>query len=121
MKKLLRTLVALSILSCVIFGQVKTQAPSAEDQLALVRLRARMLDAQKKLVSAQQAFEAAALQYATAKSELDDVQPKFGALLQSVQAKLPAPSKGKVWQPQDDKQMGVVFVEVDEPKKEGQP
>lgn len=86
----------------------KPQQPSTDDQLAIVRLRAQILDAQARAQQAQQAFE-------RAQKDIEKLQPEFTGLIKSLQAKLPAAAKGKIWQPQDDGKFGLTFVEVDAP------
>lgn len=86
----------------------KQQVPSTDDQLALVRVRARILDAQSRMQQAQRNFD-------QAQKDLKDAEPEFAPLLNAVKAKLPKPSSGKIWQPRDDGQMGITFFEVDAP------
>jgi hypothetical protein len=86
--------------------QTRTQSPTDAEQLSLVRLRAQILEAQAKMQQAQRDYEAA-------KKQMEEGQQKFAPALEAAKAKLPPPAKGKQWQPQDDGQMGVVFVEVE--------
>jgi len=63
----------------------KQQQPSVEDQLAVVRLRAQILDAQTRIEKAQVMFREAQKDY-------DTLNPQLPKLIDTIKAKLPAPA-----------------------------
>lgn len=84
----------------------KQQQPSVEDQLALVRLRGQMADARVRSEQGRQIYD-------QAQRDLKEWAPRLDAILSAIAGKLPKPAVGKMWQPRDDGQMGVMFAEVD--------
>jgi len=89
----------------------KKQAPPDADQLAIVRLRAQLADAQVRMEQGRKVYEAGQKQVA-------DLEPRLNDALEAIKGHLPKPTAGKVWVAQDDGQMGVIYVEADAPKAE---
>lgn len=88
----------------------RTVVPSDTDQLALVRIVARGIEIearQKELLREVEKTE----------TELKELRTKRDALVDTIEAKLPPLAKGKIWQRQSDGQAGILFVEVEAPKK----
>lgn len=115
MKRIFSTIVVLMALAGICLAQQPTvpqpkqQQPSAEDQLAVVRLRAQILDAQTRTEKSQQVFQ-------QAQKDLEALKPELTKLIETIKAKAPAPTKGKVWEVGDDGRWGILLVEQDVPQ-----
>lgn len=108
-----RRLILLAVLVPFVAAQeAKQHALPADDQLRVVRLRAKAFEAQSRMQDAQQTFDAA-------KRDWEEARASFSKLVEELKAKLPAPSQGKVWAVIDDQQYGIIFVE--KPSTEGKP